>query len=802
MWNIFNALKSSESKERILEILVYLSCVRRSLFTGDEEREAYLVKFLEGMEIVLENRRNLLTHGGCFHQFCRLLTRLKSNFQLKEFVSCKNYPKFIELCAQFSVESFKNPETSTHCIYYLLNLWSRLVASQPYLGSEKDSSLDKLIPVILKEYVTSRITMVPFIKQNGDDNPLYEAERLDELLDSIPTLFHSDYEKLTPIFKQLFDPIFENFQESLKTQNIQKLQIAEEQLTWIFYMYGTVIGKRSCSSNNDEMEIIDGEMTGRIFRCANIISQLIKSNPISVQDPSLQQLEISTLVFMKEFKQLYLSDNIVTFTKIYEILKNIIDISDQSSLLNLFINKISTNLKIWAKSEKIITETMDLFSEISLGYSSAKLVSKLESIKGMISNHSIQNFQFLAETCNMHSRVVFYNVLTKLLFADEYTEQTFLNYMNSIEKVFDPLEKIQSIEQFRTTDVKIVLSGLFRDLRGICNSCTSKQKYQFFFEWLFHSHMPLLIKTAQALSDIPEVMNSLLKFMSEFVFNRTQRIEFESSSPNGILLFKETSKLLTIYGQRMEKSQVNKDAYKEKYKGIMLSLQVLTRSLEGNYCCFGVFEIYKDRSLIDVLLIITKLTLMIPIKEIMSFPKLCKSYFTFLDVLFNSHTETAISFDSQTFLQLVISFEEGIKSDEVALSSQICATLDRLLTFYYNRVKKKDKSAQILQKHFSCNPKLLPKILTQLFNTILFEECQNQWSVSRTIMSLIVTNPTFFEELKKQIINSMNVQEKQTKMNEAFQKLMNNVEMNLEELNKDKFTGNLITFKEETRGFI
>ena len=35
----------------------------------------------------------------------------------------------------------------------------------------------------------------------------------------------------------------------------------------------------------------------------------------------------------------------------------------------------------------------------------------------------------------------------------------------------------------------------------------------------------------------------MLKFMAEFVLNKGQRLTFDSSSPNGILLFREVSKV-------------------------------------------------------------------------------------------------------------------------------------------------------------------------------------------------------------------------------------------------------------------
>lgn len=53
----------------------------------------------------------------------------------------------------------------------------------------------------------------------------------------------------------------------------------------------------------------------------------------------------------------------------------------------------------------------------------------------------------------------------------------------------------------------------------------------------------------------------------EFVLNKGQRIFFEQSSANGILLFRETSAILCAYGSRILQVPVQQDIYLEKYKG-------------------------------------------------------------------------------------------------------------------------------------------------------------------------------------------------------------------------------------------
>ena len=98
---------------------------------------------------------------------------------------------------------------------------------------------------------------------------------------------------------------------------------------------------------------------------------------------------------------------------------------------------------------------MDLFNELSLGYSSTKLTAKLETIKYILNNHSADQFQFLNEPIHFRSRTIFYSILTKLLFADECNESHFLKFVAPFGKIADQLAQIGSIDQFRQDGVKV-----------------------------------------------------------------------------------------------------------------------------------------------------------------------------------------------------------------------------------------------------------------------------------------------------------------------------------------------------------
>lgn len=54
------------------------------------------------------------------------------------------------------------------------------------------------------------------------------------------------------------------------------------------------------------------------------------------------------------------------------------------------------------------------------------------------------------------------------------------------------------------------------------------------------------------------------------------------------------------------------DLYRQKYKGIACSLDMLSNALSGGYTNFGVFEVYNDNILANSLALALQLCLAIP----------------------------------------------------------------------------------------------------------------------------------------------------------------------------------------------
>ncbi|GAB2229031.1 hypothetical protein Droror1_Dr00023166 [Drosera rotundifolia] len=176
----------------------------------------------------------------------------------------------------------------------------------------------------------------------------------------------------------------------------------------------------------------------------------------------------------------------------------------------------------------------------------------------------------------------------------------------------------------------------------------------------------------------------------------------------------------------------------------------------GNYCNFGVFELYGDSALADALDIALKMILSIPLADVLAFRKICDSspglalqffvltraYFAFVDVLFKSHMTFILNSDSSAFMHFVGSLESGLRDLDTTISSQCSSAVDELATYYFNNITMREAppsqaAVNLAQRIAEC-PTLFLEILKTLFQIVLFEDYGSQWSLSRPMLSLIL----------------------------------------------------------------
>ncbi|KAI4504691.1 hypothetical protein M0802_000241 [Mischocyttarus mexicanus] len=732
-FDLYHNLPSSLSS-LALSCLVQIASVRRSLFSNTE-RAKFLSHLVDGVKHILQNPQGLSDPGN-YHEFCRLLSRLKSNFQLGELVLVEDYPEAIQLIAKFTVQSLRMWQFAPNSLHYLLTLWQRMVSSMPYVKAGDPHLLNTYTPEIANVYITSRLESVAVVVRERLEDPLDDLGVLHQQLEQISVIGRCEYQKTCTLLVQLFDQAATTYQELMaqtasSTQQID-ISIQEGQLTWLVYIIGGVIGGRVTFNSNEEYDAMDGELVCRVLQLMNLT------------DSRLGQGGCEKLDCVR------------------------------------------------------------------------KLV-KLEEVQFMLNNHTREHFPFLGNNVavtEMRCRSMFYTSLGRLLMVDlGEDEERFHTFMLPLTAALESLGQLMGAADtplFAAEEAKKSIDWCSKRSQGH-SICIHNQNFR------YPNYTPILLHAVELWHHEPQVTTPVLKLFAELVLNRSQRLQFDASSPNGILLFREASKVICSYGNHILNIEVPKDQiYPLKLKGISICFSMLKAALCGSYVNFGVFRLYGDEALDNALNTFVKLLLSIPQSDLLDYPKLSATYYVLLEYLAQDHMVFLSTLEPRVFLYILSSISEGLTAlgaqkdsyTDTMVCTGCCATLDHIVTYLFKQLYQKAvgypgrKNAvvpgggelflEVLKQH----PEILQQILSTVLNVIMFEDCRNQWSMSRPLLGLILLNEEYFNQLRENIIRSQPV-DKQGAMAQWFENLMDGIERNLLTKNRDRFTQNLSMFRRD-----
>lgn len=109
---------------KALQTLVQLSSVRRMLF-DTTDRQKYLDQLVTGLKVVLQNADKLGADSDSFHQFCRIVSRIKANYQVAELTKCQDFHVLLPLITQFTINSLQVSELFTqNSVFYLVIIYN------------------------------------------------------------------------------------------------------------------------------------------------------------------------------------------------------------------------------------------------------------------------------------------------------------------------------------------------------------------------------------------------------------------------------------------------------------------------------------------------------------------------------------------------------------------------------------------------------------------------------------------------------------------------------------------------------
>lgn len=808
MFKLLNKLPQ-ESSEKVMTIIAQLASIRRTLFNGTE-RQAYVQKLVEGVVSVIMNPEKL-SDQAAFHEFCRLIARLKTNYQLCELIAVPCYSHMLRLLAEFTVTSLRMMEFSANSTYFLMTFWQRMVTSVPYVRNNDEHLLNVYCPEIMTSFIESRLQHVENVVREGAENPLDDQGSTLQIMEHLAIICRCEYEKTCKLLTQHFDQNANIWMNG--SDNDVNTAIAEGRLVWLITLIGTAVFGKTTSTSSDVHDKMDGELIARCITVMRFNDNRLQLSNTTIPLKGNLRLEVSFIHMLEQFRRAYIMDQITRASSVYDTLESELRIAEESDMLGVIVQKILTNLKFWPSNSELLDLSLSLLKDLSLGYSAVRKLFRLPEVQLLLNNHTADHFIFLGPTIDyqtMKQRTTFYEALTRLLTTDYADDEEMLQRF--LRPLTDTVEGICNVIQNNCQGVeeeqlKKIITGLCRDLRGVAIASTTKAIFQILFEWMYPEVFNIMQFSVQKWPGCADVVTPILRLLSEMVQNRQQRLKFEMSSCSAVLLFKETSKIVSIYGDRLlQLPEVSKDrVYKERYKNIGVIFLILKNALIGAYVPFGVFRLYGDSCLQDALTTFVKLFMSIPPDDFHSYTKIAQNHYNLLEHVVQDNMPFVTNLSVDVFCALLRSIHSGLSSVDAIVITSACSSLDTILNYLYRRLTRtsppsnkvgQDPEGDNIIHAIKQHPDILAKMLQAVVTLMMFGEVKCQWSLSRPLLGLILIQEDVYSNMKREL-TSQQTYDRQSDFDTLFTQLMSNVEMNLTVKNKDTFTQNLTRFRRD-----
>ncbi|KAH7713326.1 exportin-7 [Aphelenchoides avenae] len=808
----------SKHAAKIFQNVVQLASVRRLLF-DQSDRQKYLQSLVVGVKNVLAGDTTKLEDQDNFHHFCRIISRLKANYQVSELSNVPEFKEALPLLKTFTLTSLANAEFfSQGSLYYLISFWSRIAGSLNYAkGDVKELAV--CCPDIVSALVKSRMKICQLVSTDHLEDPFDDAGAVKQLMEQFATLCRCDYPQTAKELMTYFDTHMGVLFNAASSQ--RDLQVSKKCIvSLVTFIAASITGKSGVSNSEFDHDLLDGEVWKLMTATDNMLASLPKEQRMA--DESNVQLEAAFIYLLDEFRKAYVADQVQKESRVYEKLSSEFGVNDDAAALEVFVQKIITNLKYWGTNERLLTSTLNLLSDLTIGFTNVRRLLKIQNIQALLRQHTV--FEFLSTDVPlsiMRCRTNFYAALTRLVsWVDEvqaYEEDedfqlnveveedtaVFAQFIAPITEKFKTIyEAFQqhSARNVNNDELKLAVIGLSRDLRGIVMSCTKKLNFALFLEWAMPDVFAVLGHAVQLWSESAVVTTPVLKFLAEVGLNRQSRMACDMPSATSVIIFREMSKIVCEYGNRLlalpdaAKVPGEDRHYKERVKNIGVTFSILRHVLSGGYLPFGVFWIYDDKCLSNALDVAFKMFVRLQQENWLAYPKVAQMVFHLLEIVTRDNMAYLSKQSEQVILGILHAIHQGVHSLDTVIISASCTILDQVLDYLYKRSTRppgaqtpfnQEPEGESFEKALELEPEVLSKMLASILQLLIFEEVKCQWSMSRPLLGLIMVNGQQFRQWQENFIAGQ-----PPSIHPALSQ------------NKDIFTQNLSSFRKEVESIL
>ncbi|XP_045115534.1 exportin-7-like isoform X3 [Portunus trituberculatus] len=775
-----------------LTCLVQLASVRRDIFSINEERVRFLSQLTNGVRNMLKNPQDL-SHPSNYHQFCRLVLRLKRNYQIDELVSVEDYSDAIQLIAQFTKDFAHKWQSASKSICCLLSFWHNMVYCSHFMLSKRPHLLEIYTHEIVKVYISFYLESASVVQHEGLEDPLDDVSVIQPQLQMLLSIGRYEYSRTYELLVQVFGQTAQHYQQVItahlnhefQQHSMEDIAVLEGQLTWLVYMIISAIDRRSLSASSDDADAMDGDLVCRVLQLMNFTDPCLPGR-------GCKKWELALIALFQKLLRTYVSGQIHETSGFYGCLSQTLGINDESKILAVFMQKIIVNLKHWSHCEQLLHKTLRLMLDITVGHEQAMKLARLDAVQVMLNNHTSEQFPFLAigePVQVMRHRTSFYTCLGRLLILDlGEDEEKFIQFMIPITSALDNVKQLLAQADtpvFRAEEAKKELIGLARDLRGLAHGLDSPISCMMFFYWIYPTCTAIMIQSMEIWHHDPQVTTPVLKLFAEII-HRSSKLQFHASSSNGILLFQEASKILSTYGSGVlaQSDSIPKDQiYPMRLKGISICFSMLKLALYQDIWSGGRLRQFGGDMLATAFCTFANLLPCIPLSDLQVHRYLSLDYHSVLVIMTRDHLNFIVTLEPNVLLYILSSSSEGLSDTETC--SSCCLILDHLFSYLYKclhhetgEMDTMNLENDTLVKLVQEQPSILHQILTTTLEICMSEEFTFTELISQPLLPLILLNREYFGQLRKPII-SRYTPERQAAVARWLDGLMEGIEPNL-----------------------
>ncbi|KAH6578753.1 hypothetical protein BASA61_008613 [Batrachochytrium salamandrivorans] len=578
---------------------------------------------------------------------------------------------------------------------HILQAWQKLADSCGNLKSE--------FSIKYRPYLN--LVACGLIRFNGDNLDIaHDAENLlNYILEPCSAIIRFDYSSNADIANQRFQDSVSTYLEAdgLTTEE------DSQSCAWSTIVIAAVIGGRTPYQSPEEHDGYDGKLAALLFQLAtmDVINTTNQGRLFS------DALELSLLHFILQFKKSYLCDNGSRRSTIFDSMAHLCGIASQEEATISLFNKLLVNLR-FSSSAAVLEKTIEAFTEYTSGSTTSKILKKSNIALVLAESHSSDHFACITDPKLIQQ---FYAGITRLLILE--TDDSFDKELGVYLAPFqNELEQYTSMgdNELIQQEVRIFTSRLFRKLSIPC-----------------------------------------LRFLQEFVLNKSGRLNFDVNSASGLIIFREVSEAVMDVGYSLMKNDISSipesQIWARGLKHISILLGILKNLFGGRYVCFGVFSLYNDPVFANTTSVMFGLSRYVEARYLLEFHKLGAAFLGACSIIDN-------------------------------IFSHVCLR--------HIRGKTPDVLFVCVQQSASQSQ----EILAALFDKVINEELQNQWSMTRPLLPLVLLFSEYFQTYVEEQITTQRPQ-----IQESFRKemttIMKDVTLSLETKNRDCFTSNISSIR-------